>query len=117
MFLTLHGFQRFLEKYDYLSIVLLYYITANESQIQSSKIELHSSPPLGGDTLLKIPATISFGEIYGENEGEVGPVPFRTIVMLLSIVLMAGLSWATDYAFTKGGLSLEYDFLNCFKYG
>ena len=70
----------------------------------------------GGDVLLKIPATISFGEIAAEDpDTDPGPYPFRTIVMLISIVVHLGLSGLTHVAFTRKMLPLKYDFFNSFK--
>eukprot|EP00094_Tigriopus_californicus_P002563 TCALIF_02476-PA protein Name:"Similar to SLC5A7 High affinity choline transporter 1 (Homo sapiens)" AED:0.13 eAED:0.13 QI:0/0.8/0.72/0.90/0.7/0.81/11/202/566 len=59
---------------------------------------------LCGDTLLDIKPVISFGTIYGENEGEEGPVPFRTIVMLISLVVHMGLSYGAHWLHIHGGI-------------
>ena len=70
----------------------------------------------GGDVLLEIPATITFGSFANAIDPSApGPAPFRTIVMLISIAIHIGLSLSTDYIFTNGLLSLKYDFFRCFE--
>ena len=72
---------------------------------------------LGGDTLLKIPPTISFGEIHCTSSPDctdTGPVPFRTIVMLLSLILHVLLSSITHHLFTNDKLDIKYDFFHCY---
>lgn len=70
---------------------------------------------LCGDTLLEIKPLISFGTIYGENEGEEGPVPFRTIVMLISLLVHVWLSYGTHWLFTNKPEYLYLDILGCYK--
>ena len=70
----------------------------------------------GGDVLLNIPATITFGSFPNSDPcGDPGPAPFRTIVMLISIALHVGISLSTDYLFTNGHLPLQHDFFHCFE--
>ena len=70
----------------------------------------------GGDVLLNIPATITFGSFPNSDPcGDPGPAPFRTIVMLISIAIHVGISLSTDYLFTNGHLPLQHDFFHCFE--
>lgn len=70
----------------------------------------------GGDVLLEIPATITFGSFANEDDpSKPGPAPFRTIVMLLSIAIHVGVSLSTEYFFTNGFLTLKNDFFGCFE--
>ena len=70
----------------------------------------------GGDGLLEMPATISFGEIQDPSgSGETGPVPFRTIVMLIALISQVIISLLAHYLFTKEKMDLKFDFFGCFK--
>eukprot|EP00092_Neocalanus_flemingeri_P106012 GFUD01135966.1.p1 GENE.GFUD01135966.1~~GFUD01135966.1.p1 ORF type:complete len:607 (+),score=99.83 GFUD01135966.1:58-1878(+) len=80
---------------------------------------------LCGDKALGIPATISFGTMYGE-EGScptdedplnacTGIVPFRLIVTIIGTLIHLSVSSGAYYAFSKEWLSLDYDFFKCFK--
>lgn len=70
---------------------------------------------LCGESTLNIPSLITFGEIC--VEGECGPVPFRTIVMLIALISHLAVSLLTDYLFTNHILGLNFDFFGCYKYG
>jgi high affinity choline transporter 7 len=80
---------------------------------------------LCGDSLMGIPATISFGTVYGE-EGScptdadplaacTGPVPFRLIVTIIGTLVHILFSYGAYTVFARGWVSLDYDFFNCFK--
>jgi len=96
-----------------------------------------------GDSLMNIPPAISFGEIcYLQEVKEMkeeepvffakqtpcevleegscmykcGAVPFRLIVMLITLLTQAFVSWLTDYLFTNQKVDLQYDFLDVFTY-
>jgi len=80
---------------------------------------------LCGDSLMGIPATISFGTLYGD-EGScptdedpmaacTGPVPFRLIVTIIGTLFHLAFSFGAYTVFDKEWVSLEYDFFNCFK--
>jgi len=83
---------------------------------------------LCGDSLMGIPATISFGTLYGEegscpdNEDDplglgrcTGIVPFRLIVTIIGTLVHILFSYGAYTVFAKGWVSLDYDFFNCFK--
>ena len=46
-----------------------------------------------------------------------GPIPFRTIIMLASLLLHMAVSSLTHWAFTSGKVGLEWDFFGCYKEG
>ena len=83
---------------------------------------------------------ISFGYLYGEADAEgvvptgkkfkenfekkyfltfflkfLGPLPYRTFVMLISLACHLAISTLTDYLFTEEKLNLKYDFFSCFR--
>eukprot|EP00095_Tigriopus_kingsejongensis_P004716 maker-scaffold763_size101323-snap-gene-0.14 protein:Tk04716 transcript:maker-scaffold763_size101323-snap-gene-0.14-mRNA-1 annotation:"cre-cho-1 protein" len=69
---------------------------------------------LCGDDLLGFPATISFGTLYGSNPEDHAPMPFRTFVMLISLLVHMGLSSATQWFFSRHPDRLSWDFFQCF---
>lgn len=59
---------------------------------------------------------ISFGTITDPNDPTVtGPVPYRTIVVILTFFIHLTLSLSTHYLFTREVIPLKYDFLGCFR--
>jgi len=96
---------------------------------------------LCGESKLGIPAQISFGTIYAPeweecvantncgvefkedadkvddcvNKACTGDVPFRTIVMLISLILHVIISAVTHYVFTNEKLDISHDFLSVFE--
>ncbi len=74
----------------------------------------------GGESTLGIPETISFGTIVGDEPDSAGvypegPVPFRTIVMLIALFTHVIISSVTNKLFTDQIVSLDYDFMHCFE--
>ncbi len=69
----------------------------------------------GGDDVLGIPPYVSFGELTNPDTGETGPVPFRTIVVCITIVIHLVLSTVAHLLFTRKILSLKLDVFGCFE--
>ena len=74
---------------------------------------------LGGEAKLGIPVGISFGTIYGDCETYPndcsGPVPYRTFVMLISLICHFLISTLTHYLFVEEKISQKYDFFGCYR--
>ena len=70
----------------------------------------------GGDTLLKIDATFSFGEFVDEATGAKGPYPFRTLCMLIALLAQVLVSLIAHWLFTKRVLPLGADVCGSFAY-
>jgi len=72
-----------------------------------------------GEAKLGIPVGISFGTIYGDCETYPddcsGPVPYRTFVMLISLICHFLISTLTHYLFVEEKISQKYDFFGCFR--
>jgi len=66
-----------------------------------------------GEKSFNLAPVISFGKIKTET-GE-GPVPYRTIVMLISLSVHVLVSTLTHYLFVEEKVSSKYDFFKCFK--
>jgi hypothetical protein len=68
---------------------------------------------------LGIPVGISFGTIYGDCDNNPedcsGPVPYRTIVMLISLICHFLISTLTHYLFVEEKIPQKYDFFGCYK--
>ena len=81
---------------------------------------------LCGEGNMGIPATISFGTIYGEagscpteadpDHACEGPVPFRTIVTAIGILVHLSVSSLTHFLFTREAVPLDLDVLECYTY-
>jgi len=67
---------------------------------------------LCGDSILKLPEVITFGEIC--TESGCGPVPYRTIVMLIALISHLLVSYTTHHIFTNRKVDLKFDFLKCY---
>lgn len=67
------------------------------------------SPP-GGEELLGLPTVIQF-PFYSDGQQQ---IPFRTIIMVLTLVVHLGVSFVTEQCFTKGWLPPKFDFLYCY---
>jgi high affinity choline transporter 7 len=67
---------------------------------------------LGGEQLLKLPAVIHF-PFYDQESGE-QRFPFRTFLMLASIIIQLSVSAIAKSIFYRGCLSSKYDVFNCF---
>lgn len=67
----------------------------------------------GGEQLLNLPAVIHF-PFFDEENGE-QRFPFRTFLMLISIVIQLIVSIIAWRIFSQEYLSLEYDFFKCFS--
>ena len=65
---------------------------------------------LAGETLLSLPAIIHF-PLYEAGEQR---FPFRTLIMLIGIIVHIFVSTLTNYCFTRGWLHCKYDFLSVF---
>lgn len=67
---------------------------------------------LGGEQLLNLPAVIHF-PFYDEEAGE-QRFPFRTFLMLASIIIQLSVSVIARRIFCRGCLSSKYDVFDCF---
>lgn len=67
---------------------------------------------LGGEQLLNLPAVIHF-PFYDEEVGE-QRFPFRTFLMLASIIIQLSVSVIARRIFCRGCLSSKYDVFDCF---
>ncbi|VDN01663.1 unnamed protein product, partial [Thelazia callipaeda] len=73
---------------------------------------------LGGEPLLSFPAFVHY-PMYEEVVNEDGTItgtqyfPFRTLAMLGSFSACLGISYLSEYIFTKGLLPVRMDFLKC----
>ena len=62
-----------------------------------------------------------FEDKYGHeacvSDGEllVGELPFRTFVMIISLITHILVSWLTHYLFVEEKIPLKFDFFNCYK--
>jgi len=81
---------------------------------------------LCGDSLMNLPAAISFGYMYRNEPGSCptdsdplgdckGDVPFRLIVTIIGTLLHISVSYGAYFIFSRRKLPLEYDFFGCFK--
>jgi len=85
---------------------------------------------LVGEEKLGISPSISFGTIYNSEcsyaeDGSLlpgqklddctGPVPFRTIVTIIGIIVHMVVAYGAYFLFVKKRISLDYDFFKCFK--
>jgi len=74
-----------------------------------------------GEKSFELAPAISFGVITNQEcvdaglEGCTGPVPYRTIVMLISLAFHVAISTLTDYLFVEEKISQKYDILNCYQ--
>lgn len=66
--------------------------------------------PPGGEELLGLPTVIQF-PFYSNGQQQ---IPFRTIIMVLTLVVHLGVSFITEQCFTKGWLPPKFDFLHCY---
>ena len=74
----------------------------------------------GGEPNLSIPETINFGSIVTDEKDESGiflsgPVPFRTIVMLISLLTHLIFSSLSNHLFKAKKISLRFDFFDVFE--
>jgi len=69
---------------------------------------------LCGEKSLGIAAAISFGTIHGDD-GKTGPMPFRLFVTIIGTIVHIIFSYGSYMVFSKGWVSLDYDFFKCFK--
>ncbi|XP_046455618.1 high-affinity choline transporter 1-like [Daphnia pulex] len=65
---------------------------------------------LSGEELLGLPTVIQF-PFFSNGQQQ---IPFRTIIMVLTLVLHLGVSFITEQCFTKGWLPPKFDFLHCY---
>ena len=58
-----------------------------------------------------------YGHIACISDGEklVGDLPFRTFVMIISMISHIMVSWLTHYLFVEEKIPLKFDFFNCYK--
>jgi len=58
-----------------------------------------------------------YGHIACISDGEklVGDLPFRTFVMIISMISHILVSWLTHYLFVEEKIPLKFDFFNCYK--
>jgi len=74
-----------------------------------------------GEKSFELAPAISFGVITNQEcvdaglEECTGPVPYRTIVMLISLAFHVAISTLTDYLFVEEKISQKYDILNCYQ--
>jgi len=102
-------------------LLVLYFSKSNTYGSLTSFIVCLILRLLAGDVYLGIPPVISFGiikvscpteeDLFKECEGD---VPFRTIIMLIGLIIHVIISGMAYVAFCFGGLSLRFDFLDCF---
>ena len=64
----------------------------------------------GGEALLGLPAFIH----YPFYEDGVQYFPFRTLIMMTSLLVHLTVSYSTEMCFTRGWLHAKYDFLQCY---
>ena len=81
----------------------------------------------GGESSFSIPAQITFGKVYAYDDvGEIligddgnpitGDVPYRTIVMLITLISHVCISSLTHYLFVEEKIPLQYDFFGCYQF-
>ena len=66
--------------------------------------------PTGGEELLGLPTVIQF-PFYSDGQQQ---IPFRTIIMILTLIVHLGVSFITEQCFMKGWLPPKFDFLYCY---
>ena len=69
---------------------------------------------------MSIPQAISFGSVVGDEIDDSGnfvsgPVPFRTIVMLISLFSHLLISSLTNFLFMSKKIRMDLDILNVFE--
>lgn len=75
----------------------------------------------GGESSFELDPVISFGTITSSvhvdanGKFETGPVPFRTIVMLISLTSHILISSLTHYLFVEEKIPREFDIFKCFR--
>ena len=67
---------------------------------------------LAGDPFLDIPAVIKYP--YYQHDTQDQLFPYRSLAMLLGLLLTLGVSYLTRHLFTKGVIPLKYDVFKCF---
>jgi len=105
-------------------LLVLYWSKANTYGSLASFIVTLILRLLAGDKYLGLPSVLTFGSFNGycfnvEEESlslcdEGGEMPFRTIIMLISLVVHILVSGLTYYTFCLTRVSLDWDVLNCF---
>lgn len=66
-----------------------------------------------GEKSFGLEAAISFGHI--STESGTGPVPYRTIVMLISLFCHVAVSTLTHYLFVEEKIPQKFDFFQCYQ--
>ena len=108
-------------------LLVIYYDKSNTYGSLSSFIIGLTLRLLCGDKVLGLPQEISFGKIISSDyPGETGEVPYRTFVMLITLVVHFLISTVTHHLFMEekvplttfmkiGPFNLKYDFLSCYR--
>ena len=70
----------------------------------------YSTCLLGGEELLGLPAVLQL-PLYSDGQQQ---FPFRTAIMVLTLVVHLSISYVTEQCFTRGWLAPKYDLLHCY---
>lgn len=70
---------------------------------------------LGGEPMVSLPPTIKYP--YYDDVNAVQLFPFRTLAMLVSLLTLLVVSWATEWLFLSKRIPMRYDFFGCYKNG